>query len=189
MIRDTFGREWVGHRASGDRRLRDRARRAPPASDPPRVRCVYKADRPHMSLGGDAPPRRDVEVPSMSRVVAMPKARRPSFIIATRGSRRERVFRHHSEAIGPMSCASIVVRLLRSIRFGRLSLLGLPLDARGGQRRPTRYLIPVDLLDIVRCPPPRIARTRVRAAACSMTLGCPASRSAKLASSPDGRTE
>jgi putative transposase len=33
----------------------------------------YNADRPHMSLGGDAPMRRDVEPPSMGRVVAMPK--------------------------------------------------------------------------------------------------------------------
>jgi putative transposase len=35
--------------------------------------AYYNADRPHMSLGGDAPMRRDVEPPSMGRVVAMPK--------------------------------------------------------------------------------------------------------------------
>jgi transposase InsO family protein len=35
--------------------------------------AYYNADRPHMSLRGDAPMRRDVEPPSMGRVVAMPK--------------------------------------------------------------------------------------------------------------------
>jgi hypothetical protein len=38
-VRRTMG----GHCASGDRRPRDRARRAPAASDPPRVRCVLAA--------------------------------------------------------------------------------------------------------------------------------------------------
>ncbi|MGO9833294.1 MAG: integrase core domain-containing protein [Polyangiaceae bacterium] len=35
--------------------------------------AYYNADRPHMALGGDVPMRRDVEPPSMGRVVAMPK--------------------------------------------------------------------------------------------------------------------
>ncbi len=35
--------------------------------------AYYHADRPHMSLGGDAPLRREVEPPSMGRVVAMPR--------------------------------------------------------------------------------------------------------------------
>src|SRR5579864_3700312 len=35
--------------------------------------AYYNADRPHMSLEGDAPMRRDVQPPSMGRVVAMPK--------------------------------------------------------------------------------------------------------------------
>ncbi|HLK40528.1 MAG TPA: integrase core domain-containing protein [Polyangiaceae bacterium] len=35
--------------------------------------AYYNADRPHMSLVGDAPMRRDVEPPSIGRVIAMPK--------------------------------------------------------------------------------------------------------------------
>jgi putative transposase len=35
--------------------------------------AYYHADRPHMSLEGDTPTRRDVEPPSMGRVVAMPR--------------------------------------------------------------------------------------------------------------------
>jgi putative transposase len=35
--------------------------------------AYYNADRPHMSLGGDAPMQREVEPPLMGRVVAIPK--------------------------------------------------------------------------------------------------------------------
>jgi putative transposase len=35
--------------------------------------AYYNADRPHMSLGGDAPMRRGHEPPSMGRVVALPR--------------------------------------------------------------------------------------------------------------------
>jgi len=35
--------------------------------------AYYNADRPHMSLEGDAPMPRDVEPPSMGRVVALPR--------------------------------------------------------------------------------------------------------------------
>ena len=38
----------------------------------------YDADRPHMSLAGDAPAHRVVEPPSQGRVVAIPKLGGPS---------------------------------------------------------------------------------------------------------------
>jgi putative transposase len=43
------------------------------------ARCVreyakyYNIDRPHMSLGGDAPARREVETPDRGNVVALPR--------------------------------------------------------------------------------------------------------------------
>ncbi len=49
---ERFRRTMGGHCTSGDRRPRDRAQRAPPASDPPRVRCVLqRGSPPHGAWG------------------------------------------------------------------------------------------------------------------------------------------
>src|SRR5580693_871380 len=37
--------------------------------------AYYNRDRPHMSLGGDAPIGRDVELPSIGRIIAIPRLR------------------------------------------------------------------------------------------------------------------
>jgi putative transposase len=66
-------RTMGGHRASGDRRLLDRARRAPPAPDPPSVRCLLQRGPPPYVARRRRAERRDVEPPSMGRVVAMPR--------------------------------------------------------------------------------------------------------------------
>jgi putative transposase len=60
----TLRRELLDHVVLGERHLlrlvRDHAR-------------YYNQDRPHMSLSGDAPARRDMEGPEMGKVIALPR--------------------------------------------------------------------------------------------------------------------
>lgn len=86
-----FAERWVGTVRREIGRPRDRTRRAPSASDPPRVRRVLQC-RPPPHVAWRRPlMRRDVKAPPMGRGVAMPKLGG----VHHRYARREFVFRHH----------------------------------------------------------------------------------------------